>query len=108
MDFLEVLAQVRELLQAHGRVTYRVLKRQFELDDESLQDLKEQLIDAEELAIDKDDKMLVWTGDGEPFSSSQPPTLSPQSPASYTRRHRTKRIKISSLWGSSAEERYCI
>ena len=41
MDILEVLDQVRELLQQKGRVTYRILKRQFALDDESLEDLKE-------------------------------------------------------------------
>ncbi len=65
MDFVEVIEQAKALLQSKGRVTYRVLKRQFALDDESLEDLKEQLIEAEELAIDKDGKMLVWVGDGE-------------------------------------------
>lgn len=63
MDILEVLDQVRELLPQKGRVTYRILKRQFALDDEALEELKEQLIDAEEVAVDKDGKMLVWTGD---------------------------------------------
>ncbi len=41
MDFYEVLEQVIELLQRHGRVTYRALKRQFDLDDAYLEDLKE-------------------------------------------------------------------
>ena len=36
VTFYEVLAQVIELLQREGRVTYRALKRQFALDDESL------------------------------------------------------------------------
>jgi hypothetical protein len=31
MDFYEVLEQVIALLQRHGRVTYRMLKRQVEL-----------------------------------------------------------------------------
>ena len=62
MDFLEVVKQARAALQSERRITYRVLKRQFALDDESLEDLKEQLIEAEELAIDKDGKMLVWVG----------------------------------------------
>ena len=34
-----------------------MLKRQFALDDESLEELKEQLIDAEEVAADKDGKV---------------------------------------------------
>ena len=33
MTFYEVLEQVRELLQRHGRMSYRALKRQFDLDD---------------------------------------------------------------------------
>ena len=46
MDFYEVLEQVIELLQRHGRVTYRALKRQFDLDDDYLEDLKDELIDS--------------------------------------------------------------
>ncbi len=41
MDFYTVLDQVIELLRSRGRVTYRALKRQFNLDDEFLEDLKE-------------------------------------------------------------------
>ena len=59
--FDEVLDQVRELLQSKGRVAYRALKRRFELDDEYLEDLKAELIDAEQVARDEDGKVLVWT-----------------------------------------------
>src|SRR5260221_14448809 len=60
MTFDEVLEQVRELLQSKGRVAYRALKRRFELDDEYLEDLKAELIDAEHVAYDEDGKVLVW------------------------------------------------
>jgi class 3 adenylate cyclase/predicted ATPase len=60
MTFDEVLDQVRELLQSKGRVAYRALKRRFELDDEYLEDLKAELIDAEHVAHDEDGKVLVW------------------------------------------------
>src|SRR5207245_1718986 len=62
MTFDEVLDQVRELLRSKGRVAYRALKRRFELDDEYLEDLKAELIDAEHVARDEDGKVLVWTG----------------------------------------------
>ncbi len=65
MTFDEVLEQVRELLQSKGRVSYRALKRRFELDDEYLEDLKAELIDAEHVARDEDGKVLVWLGEGE-------------------------------------------
>ncbi|MBI3249783.1 MAG: hypothetical protein HYZ50_25085 [Deltaproteobacteria bacterium] len=62
MTFDEVLDQVRELLQNKGRVTYRALKRRFDLDDEYLEDLKGELIRAECVAIEEDGDVLVWVG----------------------------------------------
>jgi hypothetical protein len=63
MTFYEVLEQVIALLQRHGRVTYRALKRHFDLDDDYLDDLKAELIDARQLAVDEAGKVLVWTGE---------------------------------------------
>jgi len=62
MTFDEVLAEVRELLQREGRVSYRALKRRFTLDDDYIEDLKAELIDAKHLAVDEDGKVLVWIG----------------------------------------------
>ena len=69
MTFYEVLAQVIELLQRQGRVSYRALKRQFELDDAYIDDLKTELIQAQRLALDEDGMVLVWTG-----PTATPPT----------------------------------
>ena len=44
MDYDAVLAQVLELLQREQRVAYRILKRRLQLDDETLEDLKDDLI----------------------------------------------------------------
>ncbi len=63
MDFYEVLDQVIELLKQRGRASYQALKIQFKLDEESLDALKLELIEVQELATDRDGKMLVWTGD---------------------------------------------
>jgi hypothetical protein len=41
ITFEEVVDQASAMLQRRGRVTYRLLKRQFHLDDEALEDLKE-------------------------------------------------------------------
>jgi hypothetical protein len=43
MDFYEVVRQAAALLQQHGKLTYRTLRRQFALDDATLEDLKEEL-----------------------------------------------------------------
>jgi class 3 adenylate cyclase/predicted ATPase len=64
MKFSEVVAQTLAWLQREGRVSYRALKREFELDDEFLEDVKAELIDAKRIAADEDGKVLVWVGDG--------------------------------------------
>src|SRR5438128_2605427 len=63
MTFDDVLEQVIQLLQRQGRVSYRALKRRFALDDDYLEDLKEELIHAQRVATDEDGRILVWTGD---------------------------------------------
>jgi class 3 adenylate cyclase/predicted ATPase len=80
MDFYEVLDQIIDLLRSRGRVTYRALKRQFNLDDAFLEDLKEEIIDAQRVAVEEDGKILVWTGvtEGTPVSASQPTQTSEQ------------------------------
>ena len=40
MTFEEILDHAIALLQRRGRLTYRALQRQFDLDDEYLEDLK--------------------------------------------------------------------
>ena len=63
MTFNEVLSQTIAMLQQHGRVSYRALKRQFALDDTFLDDLKYELTEVQQCAVDQDSAMLVWTGD---------------------------------------------
>ena len=62
MTFDEILTQVLELLRRDGRVSYRALKRRFDLDEEYLEDLKAEIIQAKKLAVDEDGAVLVWTG----------------------------------------------
>src|SRR5262245_35766850 len=75
MDFVAVVDQVIALLRQRGRVAYRTLKRQFQLDDEAIEDLKIELIDAQHLARDENGSILVWMGGAET-------PLAPPSPAS--------------------------
>jgi class 3 adenylate cyclase/predicted ATPase len=71
MDFYAVLAQVIELLQREGRVSYRALKVQFSLDDDQLAALKDELIEAKRLAVDEHGRVLVW-GANTDAQSDQP------------------------------------
>jgi class 3 adenylate cyclase len=73
MTFEEVLNQAIAMLQRQGRVSYRALKRQFGLDDDYLADLKAEIIEVHQLAVDQDGAMLVWAGG----ASAAPPAATP-------------------------------
>jgi class 3 adenylate cyclase/predicted ATPase len=75
MTFDEVLDQVRELLQQRGRVTYRSLKLRYQIDDELLAGITDELVKAERVAVDEDGEVLIWTG-GTTVVSPQSPTPS--------------------------------
>ena len=78
MDYHAVRTQVLALLQREKRVAYRVLKRQFQLDDELLEDLKDDLIYAKKLAVDEDGRVLVWSSaPGTTGSATAVPTPTP-------------------------------
>lgn len=72
MNFEEILGQVIDILRRRGQVSYRALKRQFEIDDEYLEDIKYEIIDVLKLATDRDQTMLVWNAlDRFPEDASQ-------------------------------------
>jgi hypothetical protein len=62
MDFYTLFDDVVDLLRQRQRVTYRALQRQFDLDEETLNDLKDELLYAQHVARDEDGRVLVWTG----------------------------------------------
>ena len=62
MTFDDILDQAIALLQRRGRVTYRTLKWQFDLGDDVPEDLKEELIYGQRLALDEGSRVLVWAG----------------------------------------------
>jgi predicted ATPase/class 3 adenylate cyclase len=83
MTFEEILDHAIAMLQRRGRLTYSTLKRQFQLDDAALEDLKNELIAGQRLAIDEQGNVLVWTGDTRMPQASTPPAFQPTSePAS--------------------------
>src|SRR5215471_2587918 len=83
MDYEELVAKVIELLQREKRVPYRSLKRRFDLDDDYIEDLKIELIEAKRLAADENDRILIWIGDAQAVTSqvaqaTQPPAAQQQ------------------------------
>src|SRR6266436_9166396 len=89
MDYDELVAKVIELLQREKRIPYRSLKRRFDVDDDYIEDLKIDLIEAKRLAIDENDRILVWIGDAQeitapPAQTAQPPAAQGQESSQVT------------------------
>jgi len=93
MTFEEILDQAIALLERRGRVTYRTLKRQFNLDEDALADLKAEIIKGQHLAVDEDGEVLVWTGGAtSSLTSTGEPT---RAPLAYTPTHLVEKILTS-------------
>src|SRR5215510_1025296 len=98
MTFEEILDQAIAMLQRRGRVSYRALKRQFDLDEAYVEDLKLELIEVHRVAVDQDSTMLVWTGGA---TTPPPPAAAPGAdpvvqpdtvPLTYTPPYRAEKI----------------
>src|SRR5215471_16388780 len=74
MTFDDILEQVIALLKRQGRVSYPALKIRFSLDDEYLEALKAEIIEAQQLAMDENGRVLVWAGNTvEPSATASQP-----------------------------------
>src|SRR6266702_1327480 len=76
MTFEEILDQAITMLQRRGRLTYSTLRLQFQLDDEQLAALKDELLYSQPHVVDDAGRGLVWTGD-----TGVMPALAPSPPS---------------------------
>jgi len=85
MTFDDVLTQVLALLKRQGRVSYSALKRRFDLNDDYLNDLKDELLYVHPVR-DDEGRGLVWTGnvEGTTETPSPPPQSIPSTPTHAT------------------------
>ena len=101
MTFEEVVDQALAMLQRRGRVTYRMLQRHFQLDDAALEDLKEELLYGQRVAVDEDGRVLVWMGESTALTPSTsvrvpaPDGGQARAPLSYTPPHLVDKILTS-------------
>jgi class 3 adenylate cyclase len=97
MTFEEILDHAIAMLQRRGPLTYSTLKRQFQLDDAALEDLKNELLYAHPEVHDDAGRGLVWTG--APGSTSlialPPASTLDQAPLAYTPQYLSEKILAS-------------
>src|SRR6266571_2907658 len=97
MDFVAIVDQVITLLRQRGRMTYRTLQRQFQLDDDALHDLTEELLYAYPEVHDDAGRGFVWAGDAgpAPAATAAPVEPSGQAPLAYTPPYLAEKILTS-------------
>ena len=81
MTFDDILAQVLALLKRQGRVSYGALKRRFDLDDDYLNDVKDEILFTSPQIVDEGGRGLVWVG--ETGTPPAPPHLTPQTQSTH-------------------------
>ncbi len=75
MSIFDIVRRVRQHLEEHGRLPCAMLRREFSLDDDTLDAIVEELVDVQEVAR-RDATMLRWTGSSGPA----PPAAVPSAP----------------------------
>jgi class 3 adenylate cyclase/tetratricopeptide (TPR) repeat protein len=102
MTFEEIVDQAIAMVRRRGQVSYRLLKRQFALDEAAFEDLKDEILYAHSQIVDDAGRGFAWTGDPEPAVASPPSVVAPvpatgptPSPLSYTPHYLTEKILTS-------------
>ena len=97
MTFEEILDQALDMLRRRGRVTYRTFQRQFQLDEDALSDLKDELLFAHPQVQDEAGRGLVLVGDigTTPLVDSLPASPQDRAPLTYTPPYLAEKILTS-------------
>ena len=83
MNLLDVVREVRRHLEENGRLSLRMLRRQFELDDAALEEVIEELVDVQRVAR-REENALAWSAAtppvGIPHACTRPALLHSEAP----------------------------
>lgn len=73
-SFEDILRQTTENLERRGKVSYRAIKREFDIDDDFLEDIIFELVEIHGVAKTQDDRMLVFLPTAAMEQHADPPT----------------------------------
>ena len=92
MTFDAILDQILDVLRHQGRVSYWALKKRFDLHDDDIAGLRDEIITARRLAVDEAGKVLVWMGEAVSAPATTPAPVQDRAPLAYTPPHLTEKI----------------
>jgi hypothetical protein len=70
-SFVDLLHKVTDLLESEGSLSYRAIKREFDIDDDVIEDIKTELVEVKRIARDIDGKVLESTRAGRRVAARQ-------------------------------------
>jgi hypothetical protein len=96
MNLLDAVREIRRHLEANGRLSLRMLRRQFELDADALEGVIEELVDVQHVAR-REENALAWAGNAAPSRAApeSPPASNERHPLLYTPKHLAEKILMS-------------
>jgi hypothetical protein len=96
VSVLEIIRQVRRHLEESGRLSYRMLGREFDLDDDTLAEVIEELVDVQRVAR-REENALAWAGNAVAEPHGPEPAAPPpaRDPRFYTPKHLAEKILTS-------------
>jgi len=90
MNLLKVVREVRLHLEENGRLSLSMIRRQFELDEGTLEDIIEELVDVQGVAR-REEKVLVWNT-AATLSEPAPTITTTRNAIDYTPKHLADKI----------------
>jgi class 3 adenylate cyclase len=87
VNLLEVVREVRRHLEENGRLSLRMLRRQFDLDGDALEEVIEELVDVQHVAR-REENALAWSATTRP-NGTPPPEREPRA---HTPKHLADRV----------------
>jgi hypothetical protein len=91
VSFLETVGRARTFLERDRRVSLRALRREFDLDPETLAELSDELVQVQGVAVLEGD-VLVWTGETLPAAPPVGIPLPARDPRARTPKHLADKI----------------
>jgi class 3 adenylate cyclase/tetratricopeptide (TPR) repeat protein len=91
MSFLKTIEAARAFLERNERVSLRALQREFALDDDELEELIEELVEIQRVAV-RDGRAIARVGSSPPSPAPAEPQESERTPRDYTPKHLAEKI----------------
>jgi class 3 adenylate cyclase/tetratricopeptide (TPR) repeat protein len=89
VSFIETIERARALLERNSRLSLRALQREFDLDDDALDELVDELIEIQRVAV-RDGRALAWAGAVPPAPTET--REHERAPRDYTPKHLADKI----------------